>query len=417
MRLLPALLASFTAANALSAAEPLPDFHLRGGLPRFLAAAAAGQEIRIAYFGGSITAAPGWRVKSREDFQRRWPAAKFSEINAAIGGTGSDLGAFRCRRDVLAGNPDLVFIEFAVNDGGAPPERIHRAVEGIVRQIRAHRADTDICLVYTLAHGMLDEYRAGRIPRSAAAMEQIAAHYQLPSIFFGPEVARRVDAGRLIFKGSGQHKEENGVPVFSNDAVHPHVETGHAIYAEGVARAFDALLAAPPGPGPARPEQPFVADHWEAARIVDLTANHLSGEGWTALDRASGLGKNFASRLPTLWQASRPGDAVAFSFQGRMVGLFDLLGPDGGQVRVTLDGADKGLRPRFDAYCTYHRLAPLWLAEGLPAGRHTVRVELTAEPLDKAAILAQRREAMNDPARFAPLRWQVGSILVLGEVE
>ena len=100
-----------------------------------------------------------------------------------------------------------------------------------------------------------------------------------------------------------------------------------------------------------------------------------------------------------------------------MVGLFDLLGPDGGQVRVTVDGQDKGLRARFDSYCTYHRLAPLWLAEDLPPGRHTVRVELVADPLDKAAILAKRNEKMDDPARFAPLRWQVGSLLVVGTPE
>ena len=38
-----------------------------------------------------------------------------------MGGTGSDLGVFRLQHDVLRQRPDLVFIEFAVNDAGALP--------------------------------------------------------------------------------------------------------------------------------------------------------------------------------------------------------------------------------------------------------------------------------------------------------
>ena len=67
-----------------------------------------------------------------------WLAEHFKcdvqEIHAAIGGTGSDLGVFRLGRDALRREPDLLFVEFTVNDGGASPERIWRAMEGIVRQ-------------------------------------------------------------------------------------------------------------------------------------------------------------------------------------------------------------------------------------------------------------------------------------------
>jgi hypothetical protein len=59
-----------------------------------------------------------------------YPDAGFSEPNATIGGTGSDLGVFRLNQDVLDHKPDLMFIEFAVNDGGAALERIQRRMEG-----------------------------------------------------------------------------------------------------------------------------------------------------------------------------------------------------------------------------------------------------------------------------------------------
>ena len=50
-------------------------------------------------------------------FQRAYPKTTFVEINAAVSGTGSDYGAPRLQRDVLRHRPDLLFVEFAVNDG------------------------------------------------------------------------------------------------------------------------------------------------------------------------------------------------------------------------------------------------------------------------------------------------------------
>jgi lysophospholipase L1-like esterase len=91
--------------------------------------------VTVAYLGGSITAMNGWRNKTTDWLRTTYPGATFKEIHAAIGGTGSDLGVFRLGRDVLAHKPDLLFVEFATNDGGQPPEQIwaqyggHRAAD------------------------------------------------------------------------------------------------------------------------------------------------------------------------------------------------------------------------------------------------------------------------------------------------
>jgi hypothetical protein len=158
------------------------ESHPRQGLPNFFAKLKQGKDVRIAYFGGSITAQDGWRPKTLKWFQEQYPNAKVSEINAAIGGTGSDLGVFRCGQDVLAEHPDLVFEEFAVNDGGASPEQIYRCMEGIVRQTWRANPETDICFVYTLAGNMLETLQAGKYPRAASAMEKLADFYGIPSI-------------------------------------------------------------------------------------------------------------------------------------------------------------------------------------------------------------------------------------------
>jgi hypothetical protein len=127
------------ATSALAEADeslvPAQECRPRAGLTNFFAKAnTPGADIKIAYFGGSITAQTGYRVKTLAWFKEAYPQAKFSEINAAIGGTGSDLGVFRLKQDVLDQKPDLMFVEFAVNDGGAAPELIQRCMEGIVRQ-------------------------------------------------------------------------------------------------------------------------------------------------------------------------------------------------------------------------------------------------------------------------------------------
>jgi hypothetical protein len=419
-------------SGALNAnAAPLPDelakpkapaeeSHARGGLPNFFARLKAGQETRIAYFGGSITAQEGWRPKTLKWFQGQYPQAKISQINAAIGGTGSDLGVFRLQRDVLDQQPHLVLVEFAVNDGGSSPEQIYRCMEGIVRQIWRANPECDIAFVYTLAGGMLAELQGGFYPRAASAMEKLAEHYQIPTIHMGLEVARLEKAGQLIFKGDQPKTDAEkqalaGKILFSPDSVHPYPETGHQVYLEAVVRGMEKIRVSGQ-PGPHRLGQPLVADNWEAARMVPLAKAEFS-PGWQKLDPATNkVAKSFANRLPQLWLASQPGQSVTFKFKGTSAAIYDLVGPDGGQVQVTVDDQKPVKRARFDSYCTYHRLAKTELASNLPNGVHTVKVELLAEPLDKAKILSQRNEKIDRPERFAPLNWYAGEILVVGEL-
>ncbi|WP_136063822.1 SGNH/GDSL hydrolase family protein [Pontiella sulfatireligans] len=94
------------------------ELRIRDGLPNFFQKLDAGQEVRVAYLGGSITQAEGWRVKSFAWLNEQYPKANLIEINAAVPGTGADFAACRLEQDLLCYNPDLVFIDFRVNMGG-----------------------------------------------------------------------------------------------------------------------------------------------------------------------------------------------------------------------------------------------------------------------------------------------------------
>ncbi|MFM7240910.1 MAG: GDSL-type esterase/lipase family protein [Opitutia bacterium] len=417
----------------LPAAEP--EFPLaeakecrpRTGLPNFLAKAqgvfgsGARPEIKVAYLGGSITAQPGWRVKSLAHFQQAYPGVKFSEINAAIGGTGSDLGVFRLQQDVLSKQPDLLFVEFAVNDGGAAPDQIIRCMEGIVRQTWRANPSCDICFVYTLVEGMAPTVAGGKFPRAASAMEQVAEHYGIPTIHFGLEVSRLSQEGKVLWKAPLPKTPEAKAAlgdkvVFAPDGVHPHVETGHRMYLEAIARSLPAIGQASGKPLKHELPAPLAADNFEDARLVPIPSASLPA-GVAPLDpQKDALAKSHAHRLPSVVRLTQPGQVIEFKFKGTHCAIYDVIGPAGGKMAVTLDGAAPKVVTRFDAYCTYARLSTFTVGTRLPDSVHTVRLELLPDAFDKAAILAQRKEKIDQPGRFADRHFLPGGLLLRGEL-
>tara|TARA_R110002073_G_scaffold27840_9_gene89119 strand:+ start:692 stop:2008 length:1317 start_codon:yes stop_codon:yes gene_type:complete len=418
------VLSVFVADTALAGADD-PTFapvkaelvRPRDGLGNVLAKLREGKPVRIGYLGGSITAASGWRVKTREWFAKEFPQSDVSEIHAAIGGTGSDLGVFRVERDALRHKPDLLFVEFAVNDGGAAPEQIWKAMEGIVRQTWAANPRTDICFVYTYRTGYENDLRKGFCPRAASAMEMLADHYGIPSINFAKQIVELEAAGKLVFQSD--EPTGNGVIQFSKDGVHP-LDAGHEIYAEIVADAIHQISkTSEPIDHEAKLEKPFVEDHLQAAKMVPIAPKMLSPE-WKQLADDDTLSKRFGNRMGTLWEATEPGSKLTFRFRGSSAKLYDLLGPDGGQLIITVDGKQMPkVVPRFDSYCTYHRIATVQVAGGLdPNQVHTVTVEVDSEQPDRQSVAFRLKDPeveLKSP-KYQGTNVRVGQILVLGDI-
>ena len=412
-----AILALGMTASAAEIAMP-EECAMRDGLPNFFGKLHRGESVRIAYLGGSITDARGWRVMTTQWFQKKYPNSEITAHNAAHSGTGSDLACFRLQRDCLPFNPDLLFIEFAVNDGIATTERIHRGIEGIIRKARRANPQVDICLVYTLAEGWLKGMQQGKMPHTSLAMEEVAGHYQLPSIYLGLKVVRGVTEGAIIFKGTTspsdtEKAEQADRVIFSYDGVHP-VEAGHEIYRDAIARGMDKMKSVGKEGAAPLPE-PFRVDNYENAQPTPLDQVELT-EGWRKLDPATHpLAKKFQAKLPELWYADKGGEAITVRFKGTSIMLYDVVGPDCGQIIVTVDDQDPKIMPRFDAWTQTHRVYYLIAATGLEDAEHRVRFEIHAEQPDKVAILSQRGVTMDDPERFDGMTWYVGDVLVTGE--
>ncbi|MDR1282170.1 MAG: GDSL-type esterase/lipase family protein [Opitutaceae bacterium] len=434
---------SADAAPVAFAPRDLTEVSPRDGLPRFFQKLENGKAVRIGYLGGSITAQKGWRVQSRAWLQKQFPKTQIEGINAAIGGTGSDLGVFRVQSDVLDQKPDLLFVEFAVNDANASPDRIRKAMEGIVRKTWRALPDCDIAFVYTITKSDIAVLKTGKMKRSESVMEDVADHYGIPSIHLGMETARLEAEGKLVMSSPDARVErpsgdeldvssdiptdEQGRILFSKDGVHPYLDTGHALYTQAIIRSIPAIRAAggksprASASAPALPA-PLVAANWENARMIPFGATpaaagiRIDGPA-TLLDPATdGRARSFAARLPSLWKLE-PGATLRFRFRGTRAAIYDLLGPDCGALRITIDGKSTEQR-LFDGYCTYHRLGTAVLGDGLPDTEHNVEVTVLAGRVDKKNVLFERNRAdfEKSPAKYAGSNWYAGALFLLGEL-
>ena len=220
--------------------EPGQSVVARTGLPNLRAKLAARAAVRVAFLGGSITKNAGEGGFVNEI--AKWIEAQGSDIhvetiNAGIGNTGSDLGAQRIDADVLAHKPDVMFVEFAVNDGD---RECTADMEQIVRKTRLANPQTDIVFLYCVMDWTLPRLEAGRWPPSVIRHEKVAEHYGIPTIALGYEAARKVRLGEWTWKN------------FSNDACHPTAD-GYASYNRDISAALPLLLAvetSPPNPLP-----------------------------------------------------------------------------------------------------------------------------------------------------------------------
>jgi len=422
------ILLSVLVVSLVHAAEP--DFPLvparecnpRAGLPNFIAKSNISEtSIKIGYLGGSITAQNGWRPKSLAYFQKACPKVEFSEINAAIGGTGSDLGVYRLKQDVLDHKPDLLFVEFAVNDGSAPPEQIYRCMEGIVRQTWRALPDCDICFVYTLTEQLSPAMIEGNFQRSASAMEKIADHYQIPTIHMAMEVAKLAKEGKLVWKAPLPKTEEEKLALgdkflFAPDGVHPYEQTGHELYLQSIIRSMDPIKAASGKPGAHILSIPFITTNYENAKLLPISNANLSS-GFTPLNPITDdFAKRWADRMTSLHKAAHPGETIEFRFKGTSCSIYDIIGPDCGQVIIKLDDQAPRTVPRFDAYCTGHRLSMMTIGANLPDTIHSVKIEISPEQPDKAAILAKNGNKIDKPERYDATAFYPGAILVVGEI-
>ena len=99
-----------------------------------------GHSVPAGYFKtpqvNTISAYPNLVLKKIKSI---YPYAVVNVIVTAIGGENSVRGAERFQRDVLIHKPDVLFIDYALNDRGVGLEKSHVAWSQMINHLTAHR--------------------------------------------------------------------------------------------------------------------------------------------------------------------------------------------------------------------------------------------------------------------------------------
>lgn len=102
--------------------------------------AANKETLHIGFLGGSITQGSlasdeklCYAYRVYEWWREKFPEADFKYINGGIGGTSSHYGAARADKDVLKYRPDVVIVDFSVNDEA--DEFFEETYEGVIRKL------------------------------------------------------------------------------------------------------------------------------------------------------------------------------------------------------------------------------------------------------------------------------------------
>ena len=183
-----------------------------------------GEDITVAYIGGSIT--EGYNAGTTEFYaktctdllQGYFPDITVTGVNAGISGTPSLLGNLRLERDVLSADPDIVFVEFAVNDGQEADYK--NAYESLVRTLLTQEKDIAVVLLFTV----LDSGYTCQ-----EHMSKIGANYDLPMISVHDSVYEEIEAGRMTWQD------------YSNDQSHPNAY-GHKCITDFVDNYYQNVL-------------------------------------------------------------------------------------------------------------------------------------------------------------------------------
>lgn len=183
-------------------------------LVQVLRRAQNGEEITIGFIGGSITEGRGaaniqdcYVSQVYKWWYDTFPQARFNVINAGVGGTSSYLGVHRVDAELLVHKPDLVFIEFAVND--TTTEFCTNSYENLIRKILMAESNPAVVLLFATNE-------AGDSSEEPEA--DLGRHYDLPMISYGKAVLPELNVGGFAWY------------EIAEDVVHPN-NRGHAIFA------------------------------------------------------------------------------------------------------------------------------------------------------------------------------------------
>ncbi|MDD2361926.1 MAG: GDSL-type esterase/lipase family protein [Oscillospiraceae bacterium] len=145
-------------------------------IAKVLRKAALGEDITLGVLGGSITAgasaSPGraYANRVRDWLQNEFPDTNVKLVNAGIGSTTSMVGVHRIEADLLKYDPDLVIVEYSVNESDS-----QLTFENVIRRVMLEEQEIGLIMLFTMRDNGWNNQDA-EIP--------IGTHYGVPMISY-----------------------------------------------------------------------------------------------------------------------------------------------------------------------------------------------------------------------------------------
>ncbi|MBO5352540.1 MAG: hypothetical protein J6A77_04510 [Lachnospiraceae bacterium] len=325
--------------------------------------AEAGEPITIATIGGSITQGAissgplDSEIKTRACYadiffswwKETFPEVEVTVVNAGIGGTDSYLGVHRVQEHVLDYHPDLVLIEYSVNDGGNNSYK--NSYDNLVRKVLKSE-DAPAVLLLFMGQTNLN---------SAQSVHQlIGFNYELPMVSHLNLLSDFYESGRYT-------AEE-----LSGDVSHPSV-FGHALVGEMLWKYLNNVYAELDSYGEPVPfdKKAVTKERYQNAEMVgigDITPDALGTFTETAND-FNGWGK--------VWSTTEGDGEITFTVTCRNLGILFWRSTSGnyGMYEVWVDGEHKAnLQAQFlDGWGAYAYSQEIFVSE--EEAEHTVTIK------------------------------------------
>ncbi len=196
-------------------------------LKNLMKRAANGESLVIGFLGGSITqgslsSTPKtcYAYLVYEWWKKSFPNAAFSFVNGGIGGTTSHYGGARAWKDVLCYRPDIVTVDFSVNDDAN--EFFEETYEGTIRRLLAAPSDPAVVVLNNVF------YDTGK--NAQDYHNRIADHYGIPHVSIKDTVYPDVESGKIVRAD------------ITPDNLHPN-DKGHRLVADEICKLLDSIKA------------------------------------------------------------------------------------------------------------------------------------------------------------------------------
>ncbi|MBO5409491.1 MAG: SGNH/GDSL hydrolase family protein [Clostridia bacterium] len=288
------------------------------------------KDLHISFIGGSITQGGHYSNPLLALLQQD-RTGTITSNNAGVGGTGSNYGTIRFYDEVLVHHPDIVFVEFTLNDQTKVNRlTMQQNVESMIRESYAQQHVPVIIFIHIPDRRYNERLQNYGITSNIEKYDQVLNHYGLFAL----------NSHQLVLDSISKHPQDSWDNYVKSNNVHPDAQQGKNIanlmYQElknNPTKYYQKIIL---------PPEKYIAetpDVFHATAISPLYTNF--DENWMINPEirnvvAEGYGTPIQNPYQQYIASSKSGATLQFQFTGTRILLCGLTGGQGRECTYTI---------------------------------------------------------------------------------